>query len=93
MRWPSLYSCSTHIDSFRQGLSDTLGAPVSKKFRRRKSVCFIFAHPSMKIDPQWRRKVKGVEASDRIKKTEPVFVIHGIDEKDWDDEETGKGAI
>jgi hypothetical protein len=47
----------------------------------------------MKIDPQWRRKVKGVEASDRIKKTEPVFVIHGIDEKDWDDEETGKGAI
>jgi hypothetical protein len=41
---------STHIDSFRQGLCDTLGTPVSKKFRSRKSVRFIFTHANVKID-------------------------------------------
>ena len=52
MPWPSLLLCRTHIDSFRQGLCETLGTPVSKKFRSRKSVSFIFAHASVKIEPE-----------------------------------------
>jgi len=57
----SLTDCiCTHIDSFRQGLCDALGTPVSKKFRGRKCVRFIFTHSSpaqKKID--WEENRRG----------------------------------
>jgi len=59
----SLTDCiCTHIDSFRQGLCDALGTPVSKKFRGRKCVRFIFTHSSPAQKKLTGKKTEEVES-------------------------------